>query len=321
MIIPIFTFILVFGICYGGFALFVVQPEQKAERAVARRLGKARKAQTVRAAHLLKETRAMSSLAAFDTLLRQTRGRAVQLQDLLEQAGVQTTVGRFVLACGCLSLLALGLVQYFSGSVLAGIGAALVVPILAIASVRYKRTLRLRKFEEQFPEALDLLARALRAGHSFTTGIEMVADEMPKPLGPEFALLYDQQNYGMGLFDALGDFARRIPVLDARFFVTAVRVQRESGGNLSEVLDNLASVMRDRFRTKRQMRVVSAHGRITGWVLVGLPPVLGTVLMIINPEQRELMFGDPLGQQMLIGAVVLQIIGTLVIRRIVDVEY
>ena len=321
MTFALFTFVLVFGICYGGFALFVVQPEQKAERAVARRLGRVRKAEVIRGADLLKQTRAMSSVAAFDALLRQTKGRAIQLQDLLEQAGVQTTVGRFVLACGCASLLALGLVQYFFASLLVAIGAALLVPILAIAVIRYKRTLRLRKFEAQFPEALDLLARALRAGHSFTTGIQMVADEMPKPLGPEFGLLYDRQNYGMALSDALGDFARRIPVLDARFFVTAVRIQRESGGNLSEVLDNLASVMRDRFRTKRQMRVVSAHGRITGWVLVCLPPVLGTALMIINPEQRELMFGDPLGQQMLIGAIVLQVIGTLVIRRIVDVEY
>ena len=321
MIFSIVTFAIVFGICYGGFALFVVQPEQKAEKAIGKRLGKVHKAQTVRTAQLLKQTRAMSSVAAFDTLLRQSQGRAVQLQDLLEQAGMQTTVGRFVLACGCASLLALGLVQYFFNSLLIAIGVAVLVPFLAIAAVRYMRAVRLRKFEEQFPEALDLLARALRAGHSFTTGIEMVADEMPKPLGPEFALLYDQQNYGMALSDALGDFARRIPVLDARFFVTAVKIQRESGGNLSEVLDNLASVMRDRFRTKRQMRVVSAHGRITGWILVALPPVLGTALMIINPQQRELMFGDPLGQQMLIGAIVLQVIGTLVIRRIVNIEY
>ena len=321
MIFSLVTFVIVFAICYGGFALFVVQPEQKAEKAIGKRLGKVQKAQTIRTAQLLKQTRVMSSVAAFDTLLRQTQGRAVQLQDLLEQAGMKTTVGRFVLACGCASLLALGLVQYFFSSLLIAIGVAVVVPFLAIAAVRYKRAVRLRKFEEQFPEALDLLARSLRAGHSFTTGIEMVADEMPKPLGPEFALLYDQQNYGMALSDALGDFARRIPVLDARFFVTAVKIQRESGGNLSEVLDNLASVMRDRFRTKRQMRVVSAHGRITGWVLVGLPPVLGTALMIINPQQRELMFGDPLGQQMMIGALVLQVIGTLVIRRIVNVEY
>ena len=321
MIFSVVTFVLVFGICYGGFALFVVQPEQKAERAVARRLGRVRKAQVVRSEKLLKDHRAMSSVAAFDSLLRQTSGRADQLQDLLEQAGTQMTVGRFVLACGCASLAALGLVQYFFGSWLLAIVAAIMAPILAVAIIRYMRTLRLRKFEYQFPESLDLLARALRAGHSFTTAIEMVADEMPKPLGPEFALLYDQQNYGMALSDALGDFARRIPVLDARFFVTAVRIQRESGGNLSEVLDNLAKVMRDRFRTKRQMRVISAHGRITGWVLVGLPPALGTALMIINPQQRELMFGDPLGQQMIMGAIVLQIIGTLIIRRIVDVEY
>jgi len=110
-------------------------------------------------------------------------------------------------------------------------------------------------------------------------------------------------------------------VLDARFFVTAVLIQRESGGNLSEVLDNLAGVMRDRFKVKRQMRVVSAHGRITGWVLVGLPPVLGAALMTINREHRDIMFGDPLGQKMLIAAVVMQIIGALVIRKIVDVEY
>ena len=102
------------------------------------------------------------------------------------------------------------------------------------------RTRRLRKFEEQFPEALDLIARALRAGHAFTTGLEMVADEMPAPVGAEFRLLYDQQNYGMPIPDALKRFAERIPVLDARFFVTAVLIQRESGGNLSEVLDNLA---------------------------------------------------------------------------------
>lgn len=321
MIIPVFLFLLVFGICYGSFALFVVQPEQKAERAVARRLGSSRKAQAVRSMDLLKERQAMSSVPAFDWLLRHTQGRAIKLQDLLEQSGTQTTVGRFVLACGCLSLTAFGLVMHFSAILALAVAVAAVMPFLAVGVLRYKRTLRLRNFEAQFPEALDLLARALRAGHSFTTGLEMVADEMPRPLGPEFGLLYDQQNYGMALGDALTDFARRIPVLDARFFVTAVRIQRESGGNLSEVLDNLAGVMRDRFRTKRQIRVISAHGRITGWVLCGLPPVLGTVLMVINPEQRTLMFGDPLGQQMMIGGLVLQVVGTLIIRRIVDIEY
>ena len=177
------------------------------------------------------------------------------------------------------------------------------------------------KFEEQFPEALDLLSRALKAGHAFTTGIDMVGTEMPKPVGPEFRNLYDHQNFGMPMPDALKAFSDRVPVLDARFFVTAVLIQRESGGNLSEVLDNLAGVIRERFRVKRQMRVLSAHGRITGWILVCLPPVLGFVLMSVNPEHRRTMLGDPLGIQMLVGAVIMQIIGTLIIRKIVNVEY
>ena len=144
---------------------------------------------------------------------------------------------------------------------------------------------------------------------------------MPDPIGPEFRILYDQQNYGMPLPDALHLFAERIPVLDARFFVTAVLIQRESGGNLSEVLDNLARVIRERFRVKRQIRVISAHGRLTGWILVCLPPVLGFVLFAINAETRELMFYTPLGQQMIIAAVVLQVIGTLIMRKIINVEY
>jgi tight adherence protein B len=149
----------------------------------------------------------------------------------------------------------------------------------------------------------------------------MVATEMPAPVGEEFRQLYDQQNYGLAMPDALKRFAERVPVLDARFFVTAVLIQRESGGNLAEVLDNLSSVIRDRQRVKRQMRVASAHGRITGYVLVALPPVLAFVLMSVNPSHRELMFGERLGIQMMVGAAVLQVIGSLIIRKIVNIPY
>ena len=149
--------------------------------------------------------------------------------------------------------------------------------------VRYKRTKRLQLFEEQFPEAIDLIARALRAGHAFTTGLGIAAEEMPAPVGTEFKRVYDQQNFGMSMPEALRAMARRVPVLDARFFVTAVLTQRESGGNLAEVLDNLSSVMRDRFKVKRQIRVVSAHGRISGWVLSLVPPVLAGVLFLLQP--------------------------------------
>jgi tight adherence protein B len=149
----------------------------------------------------------------------------------------------------------------------------------------------------------------------------MVAEEMPAPTGPEFRQLYDQQNFGMPLPDALKEFARRVPLLDARFFVTAVLIQRDSGGNLSEILDNIGSVIRDRFRVKRQIRVVSAHARMTGWVLVGVPPALAVVVNVINPDHLTTMTGSPLGVRMIMAAIVMQLTGTLIIRKMIQIEY
>jgi tight adherence protein B len=168
---------------------------------------------------------------------------------------------------------------------------------------------------------MDLIAGALRAGHAFTTAVSMVADEVQDPTGAEFRLLYDQQNYGMALPDALKAFAKRVPLLDARFFITAVLTQREAGGNLAEVLDNLAGLIRERSRVKRQVRVASAHGRITGWVLSLMPPVLAGIMVLIAPAHMKVFIEDPLGIRMVILAVVLQVVGTLAIRRIVNVEF
>ena len=162
------------------------------------------------------------------------------------------------------------------------------------AYIRCVRNQRMLKFDEQFPEAIDLLARALRAGHALTTGLLMVAEELPEPIGPEFKTLYDQQNFGLPLPQALRNFAERIPSLDARFFVTAVLTQREAGGNLSEVLDNLASIIRDRFKVKRQVRVISAHGRITGWMLSALPTSLALLFFTsTQPGQIPRVLHEP----------------------------
>jgi tight adherence protein B len=206
--------------------------------------------------------------------------------------------------------------------------ALLLAVILAIAAasiplivVRIAERRRIEQFEDQFPQAIDLIANALRAGHAFTTGVLMVADEVPDPLGVEFRLVYDQQNYGMPLPDALKAFARRVPLLDARFFITAVLTQREAGGNLAEVLDNLSNLIRERSRVKRQVRVASAHGRMTGWVLSLMPPVLAGIMTIIAPEHMRTFVSDPLGVRMIIAAMVLQVIGTLAIRRIVNVDF
>ena len=335
MMILMLTFVVFFTGIYTAYWAFVLRPEQQLAGVTRKRLHVGRGAQKGAAQRLklLKQIEAMSAIGALDVVLRRTRSRTQGLQTLIQQSGARINVGTLIIGSATLSLLTFVVLQAMLTSGLRDVpgggmyalgfafAAAIVALMVPVSVLRFMRTRRMRKFEEQFPEALDLLSRALKAGHAFTTGIDMVATEMPDPVGPEFRLLYEQQNFGMPMPDALKALAERVVVLDARFFVTAVLIQRESGGNLSEVLDNLAGVMRERFRVKRQMRVISAHGRITGWILVCLPPTLALVLMSVNPEHRRTMFGDPLGIQMMAGAAGLQIIGTLIIRKIVDVEY
>jgi tight adherence protein B len=314
------TFVIFFLGILGAYWAFVLRPEQQALGIVRRRLTPRMAAKASVQRELVKQQQALSSIGAIDRLLRRSE-RARPLKSLIEQAGVKVSVGTVVAASALLALVTFYVLLRFTGWFVLAAPAAAVVAWIPVAVLNRLRTMRLRKLEEQFPEALDLIGRALRAGHAFTTGLEMAGSEMPAPVGEEFRLLYDQQNYGMSMPDALKVFAERIPVLDARFFVTAVLIQRESGGNLAEVLDNLSGVIRERFRVKRQMRVLSAHGRITGLVLVCLPPTLGVALMVANPEHRVLMFGETLGLQMMAGAAILQGIGTLLIRKIINVPY
>jgi len=321
MIVPVLTFIVFFLAIYGVYWFVIERPEQQALGVVKRRLRPVREKVSKRTSDLRKDVRALSSIGAVDALLQRSQARTAGLQLMIEQAGLNITVGTLLFASLMVAALVFFIVYRFGGPIWLSLPAAGLVAFVPYNVVKFLRTRRMRKFEEQFPEALDLLSRALRAGHAFTTGLEMIASEMDPPIGPEFRVLYDRQNFGMPLPDALRLFAERIPVLDARFFVTAVLIQRESGGNLSEVLDNLAQVMRERFRVKRQMRVISAHGRISGWVLVCTPPVLALVIFTINEETRRLMFNDPLGQQLMIGAVTLQIVGTLIMRKIINVPY
>jgi tight adherence protein B len=191
------------------------------------------------------------------------------------------------------------------------------VPFMVL---KWKRSKRMAKFEEQFPEALDLIARALKAGHAFATGLKMAADELEAPVGPEFRKTFDEQNFGLPLKDALDNLTHRIPLLDVRFFATAVLIQRETGGNLSEILENLSHVVRERFKILRQVRVYTAHGRMTGYVLLALPAFLSVALMFINPDHMNLLFRERMGQMMIMGAIVMQTFGFLWIKQIVKIE-
>ena len=243
------------------------------------------------------------------------------IQTLIKQADVKMTVAAFLFfsaLCFVAAYVAMFIALRFH---LVALGVAAFAMFIPLFYVRHKRNSRFWKFEEQFPEAIDLIARALRAGHAFTTALAMVAEEVPAPVGTEFRLLYDRQNYGMPLDEAMKDLADRIPLLDARFFVTAVLMQRETGGNLAEVLDNLANVIRERFQVKRQVRVLTAHGRITGWVLAAFPPALAVAMFVMSPGHLNVMVEDPLGVRMIVGAIAMQIIGTLLIRKLVNIEY
>lgn len=315
------VFVGVFAVIWGAYYLFVVRDEQRMLGLVRRRLRMGRGGKPSPTSGLVAQQPVLSAIGPLNAILGHAQSPVKKLQPLIDQSGVPITVGTLLLACGVVCLLTFALVARSTGSALLALVPAAIVPVLPIMVIRYLRTRRLRQFEDQFPEALDLISRSLRAGHAFTTGIELVATEMKAPIAPEFRLLYDRQNYGMPVPDALKSFADRIPVLDARFFVTALLIQRESGGNLSEVLDNLSGVIRERQRVKRQMRVLSAHGRITGWILVSLPPALAIMMMSTSPVHRETLLGDRLGLQMIAAAAALQVIGTLIINRIVDVEY
>jgi tight adherence protein B len=238
----------------------------------------------------------------------------------LEQSGTRLTVSGSILV----SLLlagggaVLGLILFHRSWVMP-IGCALGLFLLP-AYLRHKRTARLYKFEEHFPEALDLLSRGIRAGHAFSAGMKMVAEELGEPVGPEFRKAFDEQNFGLPLKESLDNLSRRIPLLDIRFFATAVLIQRETGGNLSEILDNLASVVRERFKIRRQVRVHTAHGRFTGYVLLGLPAFLAVALSFINPDHMKLLFEDRVGQMMIAASIVMQAIGFFWIKQVIKIE-
>jgi tight adherence protein B len=313
------TFVVSFATVLGAYWLFVLRHEIKQKASIIQRL-KTYRAQAARAGVVLSPER-LSSIPWLDAMLAGRKGLVDDVRVLLLEAGLSINVGTFLLASFCSA--AAGF--FVAAQTLKMLLAALVVGALGAAVpyayVRFKRSRRLRAFEEQFPEAMDLISRALRAGHAFTTGIGMVADEMPAPVGTEFRRLYDQQNFGMSLPEAMREMAARVPVLDAKFFVTAVLTQREAGGNLSEVLDNLANVMRDRFRLRRQIRVVSAHGRISAFVLCALPPVLAVLMFMISPHLMSVLTTDPVGVRLVLIALVLQVMGTIIIARMVRIEY
>jgi tight adherence protein B len=245
---------------------------------------------------------------------------STRLQEYLIQAGMKMKPAKLVLSSAVMALVTYILAGWFYPRFLIDAVLGLAAGLLPLAIVAFKRKRRLRRFEEHFPEALDLLGRAVRAGHAFTTGLEMIAKESAEPIAGEFRTAFEEQNFGLPLRDALLNMAERVSLIDVRFFVTALLVQKETGGNLAEILDGLARVIRDRFRIYREVRTRTAQGRLTAGILIALPMTMMAVIGAMNPGYMKVMFEDPIGPTILTVAAVLQVLGTLLLWKIIHIE-
>jgi len=261
----------------------------------------------------------LSKIPALDNLLRRSSSIS-NLQTLLEQADVKSRAGNVLLLC-LLSGAGLGLiVLVFSPFPQFAWLGLIIGGFFPYSYANYKRSKRFSKFEELFPEAIDTLARAVRAGHAFTTALELIASELGEPVASEFRKLYEEQKFGLPVRDALINLTQRVPLVDVKFFVTAVMLQRETGGNLAEILDNLSYVIRERFKIMRQVRVHTAQGRMTMMLLMGLPPIIVVTMQTMNPLFIRPLFDDPIGHLLIVVGITLQTVGYFVIRRIIQIQ-
>jgi tight adherence protein B len=245
---------------------------------------------------------------------------APRLRSLLYQADVKWTAGGLLLVMAACFVFPAYLLYLRSGNlVFAGL-IGLLVGAAPLVYVLHKRRQRFNKFEQELPEALDLMVNAMRAGNSLVAALSLAAQESPDPIGCEFRICFDEQNYGLELRTAMNNLLTRFPLQDLRIVVTAILIQKESGGNLAEVLDKTAYVIRERYRLKRQVRVHTAQGRLTGWILTFLPIVLGIALYMVNPDAMSLLWKRPIGIKLLYASAGLTVTGGLIIRKIVNMD-
>jgi tight adherence protein B len=260
------------------------------------------------------------SLDSVPNFFEEFFNRFLNLKRLLEQANANLTVGRLLAICCGMGLL---------GAVIAPIAGfhpglapalAVVAAVLPIMWLFMRRKSRFKKFAKQLPEALDLIARALRSGHSLAAAFDLVGQEVADPLGTEFTRVFEEQNLGIPLNEAMDDMTTRIPNLDLKFLTTAIILQRQTGGDLAEILDKLGHLIRERFKIWGQVQALTGEGRLSGVILLSLPPLLFLAIYNLNPDYVMVLFEDELGKKMLLVALVMQLLGALVIRKIVNIK-
>ena len=320
VLIAVLTFLVVVVLVLG---IFVFASGERTQEQVRKRMSAVHKAEKrggdVNLGLKLVRDEMMSSVPWMHQLMLRWSW-STKLQDYVLQSGMAVKPAKIVLTSAVLALGSYLVSMYFLSRFYFALPIAIFAATIPFLVVMFNRRRRLNKFEEYFPEALDLLGRAVRAGHAFTTGLEMISKECPEPLAGEFRTTFEEQNFGLPLRDALLNLAERVPIIDVQFFVTALLIQKETGGNLAEILDGLARVIRDRFRIYREVRVRTAQGRLTAGILIALPIFMACVLGVLNPKYIGVLFTDPAGPIVLGTAATMQLIGSAILWKIIHFE-
>ena len=302
----------------GAYTIWASKNSAESKRLAARllNLGSTRAEATLS----IERTKAHTHWSWLDDHLIGLLPRGDRLLRYLETSGTGTTAGELVVTSAGLGLVGFFVPLMLARPLLFSMFGALLLGALPWWRLSRRRDKRIRLFEKQIPEALDLMGRAMRAGHAFPTAVQMVGDEMADPIGQEFRTLFDETNYGVPQQVALLRLADRVPVADLAYFVVAVSIQRDSGGNLAELLDNISGIVRARLRLLGEVRTLSAEGRLSAWILIALPFVTGALINIITPEFMSVLWTDPAGIRLVGAALIIMTMGVLWMRSIIRIR-
>lgn len=320
-IVPIISLLVFVSVILLFEAVYLIWRSRRGTEAirVQNRLESLSQARLADAPRTVVKQRRLSALSSLEHLLR-SMALAVKLEQRIAQSGLRWTVARMLLSSAAAAVTGFALASFTAQPLYACILAALVLGASPWGYVMRARSKRLRKLEQQLPDALDLITRAMRAGHSLPLGIQLLADEMQDPIAGEFRVVHEQVSFGVSLQQALNGLCERVPLTDFRFFVVSVLIQRQSGGNLTEVLGNLSSLIRNRLKLMARVKVLSSEGRMSAWTLGLMPFVIAGVMNLVNPDFMSPFWTDPIGLSMLRVLLTLMLIGIYFLRRIVRIR-
>ncbi|MBC8028932.1 MAG: type II secretion system F family protein [Pyrinomonadaceae bacterium] len=320
MLISFFVFLFALFLVLGAYLLATLGSDAKRAR-LRQRLAEAllHSAHTEDIEVVLARNELLSEIPALNRILIRVQA-ALRLKQMLDQADLQITPSRLVMFSGMAGMLAALAVSMISISIVVMVVAGIIAAALPFVHVYWKRKKRFDRFLEHLPDALDLMSRALAAGHAFSEAMHMVSAEMPEPIATEFRKTYEEQNLGLSLKLALENLTHRIPLLDLRMCVTAVLIQRETGGNLAEILEKVAHTIRERFRIMGDLKTLTTSSRMSAWLLCGLPIFVTFAITVLNPEYMAILWKDQRGHYLIATALLLQVTGMLIVRKILRIK-